>query len=261
MKKIAILLLITVITLNGCDLFHEHEWVDATCETAKYCSTCEEKEGEALGHRYSKANYQNPATCSVCGEVNGTVLEPDFEKYNLEINAEADIDGFHEYYTCGNGEPDVEVVGELSFYQYTIFASDETHEAKEGYEWRTVKVNLTFNDSNVLTHGAEWSTTWEDYYTIDKHDSSATLMDEEGTTYKFTVNYNGTDYEECLFVKKLSHSGWNGNYYEVKYEFSFLVPVGYDGCVIGFYHGATEWGENQHIYDIADENTIFFRLK
>lgn len=258
MKKIAVLLLLTVITLSGCQEPHEHEWVEATCETAKYCSTCEKTEGEALGHKNSEVNYQTPATCSVCGEVEGSVLEPDFVKYNLEIKGMVDVT--YDYYTCGNGEPDVEILGELTFHDYAVFASDETHTAKDGFEWRSVKVDLLFTDRNVLTHGAEWSTTWEDYYTIDKHDSTADVVDEEGTTYSFTVNYNGVDYEDCLFVKNLSHSGWDGNNYLVTYEFSFQVPVGYDGCVIAFYHGATEWAEDQHIYDIADENTIFFRL-
>ncbi len=261
MKKILVVLIVLMITLSGCGLFHEHEWTEATCVEPKQCSQCDKTVGSELGHDYSQANFQTAATCSTCGDVWGDVLEADFEKYDLEINSEADIDGYYEYYTCGNGEPDVEVVGHLFFYEYNIFSSDESHEAKEGYEWRTVSVKLEFSDENVLAHGAKWCTSWDDYYTIKKHDHSADAIDEEGTTYKFTVNYNGVDYEECLFIKELTHSGWKGNTYLITYEFSFQVPIGYDGCVICFYHGATEWKDGDYIFDVADEDTVFFRLK
>ena len=229
MKRIGLVAAALAISLSGCGLFHEHQWQDATCEQAKICLECGKEEGNALGHQFSEANYQIPATCSICQLTEGEVLTPDFEIYELKADAEADIDGWYDYYTCGNGKTDIEVVGKLQFLNFKVFASDETHEAKEGYEWRTVEALLTFSDEKVLTHGAEWSTSWDDYYNIEKHDSTATVIDEDGITYRYTVNYNGVDYTDCIFIKDLNHSGWEGNNYVVRYEFSFQVPIGYDG--------------------------------
>lgn len=257
MKRLGLVIIALTVILGGCGLFHEHEWKDATCTTPKVCATCEEVKGEALGHDYAPANYQQPATCRRCDVVDGTVLQPDFEIHGLTVDTE--VDQVYVYHTCGNGDPETEVVGELKFYDYKIFEGDDKHTAKEGYEWRSVKAELLFKDEAVLRHGAEWSTTWEDYYTIAKHDSSTNAINE--TTYQFALNYMGVDYADALFTKELTHSGWEGNHYLVTYEFYFRVPIGYDGCVVGFYHGATEWGSTDYIYDVADENTIFFRLK
>lgn len=55
-----------------------HEWQEATCTTPKYCTICEESEGEALGHTKGEWELTKEATlvdvgveellCSVCGE-------------------------------------------------------------------------------------------------------------------------------------------------------------------------------------------------
>lgn len=39
-------------------LSHIHEWIDATCETAKTCKTCGEVEGAPLGHDYDIINIE-----------------------------------------------------------------------------------------------------------------------------------------------------------------------------------------------------------
>lgn len=39
-------------------LSHVHEWIDATCETAKTCKTCGEVEGAPLGHDYDIINIE-----------------------------------------------------------------------------------------------------------------------------------------------------------------------------------------------------------
>jgi len=75
MKRITILILTGVILLvlcTGCVC--EHEWQDATCETAKTCVLCQEAEGEALGHMWSKANCTDPKKCSRCGITEGEAL-------------------------------------------------------------------------------------------------------------------------------------------------------------------------------------------
>ena len=53
------------------DTNHTHTWQEATCTTAKTCTACGLKEGEALGHNFSEATCTTPQTCVVCGETEG----------------------------------------------------------------------------------------------------------------------------------------------------------------------------------------------
>jgi len=54
-----------------------HSWIDATCDSPKYCSKCHKQEGEALGHNWVDATYDAPKTCSRCGKTEGEPLEKD----------------------------------------------------------------------------------------------------------------------------------------------------------------------------------------
>ena len=60
----------TVVTEYAC----EHEWTDADCVTPKFCSKCDESEGEALGHNWNAATRKFPKTCSRCGATEGKCL-------------------------------------------------------------------------------------------------------------------------------------------------------------------------------------------
>ena len=51
-----------------------HIWKEATCETPKTCTKCEETEGSALGHSWKEATCEAPKTCMVCGKTEGEVL-------------------------------------------------------------------------------------------------------------------------------------------------------------------------------------------
>ena len=51
-----------------------HNWIDATCDSPKYCSKCKKQEGEALGHNWIDATYDAPRTCSRCGKTEGEPL-------------------------------------------------------------------------------------------------------------------------------------------------------------------------------------------
>ena len=74
MKKITAFLplLLCLCLLTGCGC--KHEWKEATCETPKTCSLCEEVEGEPLGHSWQKATCEAPKTCSGCGLTEGEAL-------------------------------------------------------------------------------------------------------------------------------------------------------------------------------------------
>ena len=60
-----------------------HDWIDATCTTAKYCQRCGETEGVALGHIWKEATSQTPKTCTRCGVTEGDPL-PEVE--SIEAN-------------------------------------------------------------------------------------------------------------------------------------------------------------------------------
>lgn len=78
MKKVAtfILILILICTLTACGC--KHEWVEASCETPKTCTLCEEVEGEPLGHSWQEATCETAKTCSACGLTEGDALGHDW---------------------------------------------------------------------------------------------------------------------------------------------------------------------------------------
>lgn len=45
----------------------KHEWVEATCKSAKTCSICGEKEGHPIAHKLVEATCTTPKMCSACG--------------------------------------------------------------------------------------------------------------------------------------------------------------------------------------------------
>ena len=71
MKRMALAVMITLLTfaLSACAC--EHEWQDATCVDPQICSLCDEVQGEALDHKWRAATCVDPKTCRVCGETEG----------------------------------------------------------------------------------------------------------------------------------------------------------------------------------------------
>ena len=78
MKK-AILMIVSfslLLLLSGCCL--SHSWTDATCNTPKTCSKCEQTEGEPLEHAWKEATCQELKTCTGCGLTEGEKQPHDF---------------------------------------------------------------------------------------------------------------------------------------------------------------------------------------
>ncbi len=286
--------------LTGCG--HTHEWQEATCTTPKTCTTCDETEGEALGHTWTEAtcsapktcsvcgetdgealehtlteaNYQQAATCEVCGEIVGEPLQADFEKYNFAYVTEADKE--YQFVNQCNASDNL-TNGKVTFSDFQTFVSDSEHEAKEGYEWRTVTATLVFDDENTFQYGVGgYSIVPGDFY-----DGISCLDQEEQTETDnedfFTVNYNGIDYAECLYelewleIPGAVQQTWierdDGTaYYKNAFKVFFCVPVGYDGSTISVINlenreklEASDYSKDGYMAVWEDENTITFRLK
>ncbi|MBR2422192.1 MAG: discoidin domain-containing protein, partial [Oscillospiraceae bacterium] len=63
------------VNLREIQIFHQHDWTDATCTAPKTCSGCGATEGNALGHTAAAAVEENrvEATCTVAGSYDSVV--------------------------------------------------------------------------------------------------------------------------------------------------------------------------------------------
>ena len=234
-----------------------HIWADATCAEPKTCTACGETEGEALPHTWMEANYQEPKMCTECGTADGKPLPADFEMHGLSYNMQEKWQ--YTYVTSCHDKLSEKTKGSLYVYNYRIFESDESHPLKEGYEWRAVDVQIHFFDANAQYYGMRVRSALENFYDIEGWDDSSNTTDEGVVEYM--VNYHGVEYPVTADREEAGYSEWTESgrcTYSASYFFQ--VPVGYDGVVLGFYDASTEWEDGMYIYDIADENTLFFRL-
>lgn len=242
-----------------------HTWVDATCAEAKHCSICGATEGEPLEHTLTEANYQQPAICEVCGATVGEPLQADFEKYNFNYVTETD----KEYpFTAKCSQTDDRANGKIVVSDYQTFASDEEHEPKEGYEWKTIKMTLTFDDENVREYGLGGvSVVDSDFYCGADFEDSSEESDFD------SVNYNGVEYTECICDFDAS-SQWipigDGvtSYYEIEIRYTFRLPVGYDGKIISIFRNeiSAQLGDSLDTLEelklvMEDKDTVSFRIK
>lgn len=232
-----------------------HTWVEATCAEAKHCSVCGETEGVPLEHALTEANYQQPATCKVCGETVGEPLTPDFVKRNVKGQF-MELSKTYDYVTVCNQDSNFKTIGQATITDYQTFTSDDTHEAKEGYEWKTVTVQLIFSDKNAQEYGASIGHLFEDYNDIIGHDDSM-VYEENGVT--FTTNWNGQKYTECKTLFS-DEGGWKDNVLTVERTYEWLIPIGYDGAVVGVRDYSIPWEQGMYIFDVANDDTLFFRL-
>ncbi len=282
MKKkitVSLILLFVIALMSGCCLVHDwesatcttaqtcskcgetegealgHVWLEATCESAKVCSTCGEAEGEALGHALTEANYQQAAKCSICGESVGETLEADFEKYGLSCDMEVGVT--YPYVNRVGDNYEYVTTGRVTVSEYNTFATDETHEAVEGYEWKTITITYEFDDEVAWNYGASAWNTQTDYYNI-----SQMKKDLTGNN-NFSVNYNGVNYSECTYEFQELKCGWYGEVCIIQHRVYVRVPINYDGIVYAIHDIIVAEGlevDGIYINDAQNENTMYFRL-
>lgn len=166
---------------------------------------------------------------------------------------------------------------EMFVYPFFTVLSDEIivadgiqRQQKPGYEWRKVTVQFWSDDWNVYEYGIRTKECFEDYYDIVFHDQTA-VYNEETDTVEYSVIKDGIVYSECEryivygeWIDEEVYDEYGGLEKIIKAqlrEYYYCIPIGYDGTVLGFFNAAIEWGDGQYIYDIADADTIFYRLQ
>lgn len=230
-----------------------HTWTEATCALPKTCSVCGETEGEPLGHgALTEANYQQAPVCTVCGETVGEPLTADFEKWALTCHT--DFDTPHTYEAPCYYDESLITTGTVTFTDYMLTDRFELFDVPEGYVVQAITIIQDFTDENAQNYSFRSPICNEDYYNITGHDDSFVTDDDNIDTY--AVSFNGKDYTEC-------HSYIQSSYlsYEKRWiRFYFCVPEGYDGTVVGVGYDDDAWEDGMHIYDVANDNTVFFRL-
>jgi hypothetical protein len=235
-----------------------HDWAEATCTEPKTCSRCGETEGDALGHDWIEANYQQPKTCNVCGETEGDVLTPAFEEHGLSINVK--LGETYDCVTMCNENTSKKTTGKAVFSDYQVLSELEGYDTPEGYEWRTVHVSILFDDDNAWNYGISIGFANENYYDIQGWDDSR-YDDEDSGLSIYTVNYNGIDYDKCAHTLTGGFGDWVDQTITFEATVIYRVPIGYDGAVFGLRDKSIEWEDGMYIYDVADENTLFFRFE
>jgi len=232
----------------------EHSWKEATCAAPKTCDGCGLTEGDALEHTWQDANYQVPKTCSVCAGTEGDPIPSDFESLGLRFNVEEV--GVSYPLTLGGKD------FTYTIDHYAVFASDDSHAALEGYEWRTVSHRAECLQGSIPrtlnTYGD-----YNDYYSMDGFNDSVVPMDTNHLfAATFTVNYYGVDYTDCCFQIEKSNLDNTASGWKLEETMSFRVPVGYDGIFVCM--GDARFITNDYFTQYkdlyADENTRFFRL-
>ena len=179
-------------------------------------------------------------------------IQPDFEKYGLSY-VEAELGVAYPYETQCTDNPDYTTVGSVTFSDYEVFASDDTHEALDGYEWKAVTITFVFDDDNAWEYGYTWSFYGYDYYNMQK----------DGI-----INFNGIDYPDAKMYHEVLESVWNGNVASVVCREYALVPIGYDGIIVtpydhqyySFFDDSVETLEK--VMTILDNgNAVSFRMR
>lgn len=236
-----------------------HQWQEATCAAPKTCNTCGETEGESLPHAWVEANYQEPKTCSVCSESIGTPLTADYSKYGFKTIVPQKGNEYEYITTCyqDTSKKTSTILSIDEYYTVSHIESTSTPENglpyKEGYEWKVIHFSIKLYDQNGYSYGASYSCSMDDYYQSYKQDAST------DTSFEHVVNYRGCEY---TVTSKILHNSFsqrkNGEAF-FDLHLAFHMPVGYDGKVIGFID-ASNGEAGKFVYEMADENTLFFRL-
>lgn len=272
MKKVVLILaVLTASMLTACG--SEETVAEAPVEVTEEQKEVVEEQPEVVEevvaeepeceHEWIEADYWNAKTCSKCGETDGEPVKAKLADESFaELDTEVDMPMI---VTDSNGNTLGTNTAKAWFTNYKVFESDDTHEAKEGYEWRTVEMHLAIGDDTEFDRYS-----WDAAYLCGCDYYEDSTENEDGTD---TITYKGEEYvinaPDCHeielkkdatipeFADKYGWSGEGASYWVLQYEYQ--VPIGFDGCYVGWadYNDYLAKGEDVD----AIENKIFFRMK
>ena len=179
-----------------------------------------------------------------------------FEAFGIESNVEAGTE--YEYTTNCYDVGGLRTVGKAVF-DYNTFESDETHAAREGYEWKQVKVSMKFDSKSALYFGYRYAVLYGlDYYAF--NNASVETAEDDSIERGNVIHFEGKEYDISTHYEVLEE-GWRedgSGYVTLLYECQ--VPVGYDGMTFALYN-ASNVGKGDLALDRLDENSLIFRMQ
>lgn len=248
-----------------------HTWVDATCTDPETCTRCGETQGEPLPHTWRDANHQQPKTCTVCSATEGEPLTTYFEEYGLD-DIVLELDGTYELPMVCYQNENKTTVAKVTVEDYQTIASDDTHQALEGYEWKIMTFKILLDDENAQKYGFMgynylWMNRYEDTPAEESEDDDGVIDDLFVNGVQQTFQWNGVEYEDGWVHIKELNDGWQKNhetgssYFEIMITVSVRAPIGHDEFVMGFETTDWEWPEGTYLHEIITENTLLFRFR
>ena len=227
------------------------------------------------GHEWleNTPNYQQAKTCSRCNKTEGDPLEAVFVKKGLAVET-----GWDKEFTittpCYNDESKT-TDGKYRFSNLRRVDSDDTLglEAAEGYEWLIFDLICRYDDANAQTYGftGVFNAGMDYYDTYNVGNSDLGTMFEPGktdldTVDRFTINYNGEDYPECIFLWGEYTDEWNteGTVCISQHAIYIRIPTGYDGIVISMIANGSDViakiDAGEKVIDCLDDKCVNFRV-
>lgn len=160
----------------------------------------------------------------------------------------------------------IATTAEATVTSYEVFDSAPGYPAKEGYEWRVVKMEILYHDKNANDYGCSIYPIIDDYHDSRLYNDTSDLLEatEEYHIYDGTVLVDGVQMETYCYWHYDQWGDWFIQEDEMvdiicHEQWDFLVPVGYDGCIAGLWNGQYDFVEGGCITDCDPAALLMFR--
>ena len=190
-------------------------------------------------------------------ETGRRITQIGFDEFGLtcNVNTEREFD----YLTRTYQDKTITTIARAKF-AYNKFTEDETHEGKEGYQWKQAVISLIYDDEDAMKYGCCWSLLYNlDYYTFREEPVEAFYTDDIVTGQEKIV-FQGVEYD--IMTNYTVKEKWKDEQgaTHVVICFECHVPADYDGMVIALYDTANS-GEEAAMMERLNENSLRFRLE
>jgi len=203
------------------------------------------------------------AFCLLCFKDEGDPLTPGFVEHGMKADKKPAT--AYPYVTIGFDQPE-KTIGEVTLKEVSVTDSFKDNAALDGYEFLSANFVVTFSDSVAQSNGARWTYSNLDFYTFDPAAAIVYYSDlKDSEIPGFTVgskpiNYYGIDWD--IHISFDANSAWSGNSLNLTLNYTFMVPVDYDGVIITFTNSALILDkDNLKTGDLLDDDSLFFRLR